>query len=371
MMKTQPTESQPQRKIIHIDMDAFYASIEQRDHPEYRGKPVAVGYGEKRGVVAAASYEARKYGVHSAMPSVTALRKCPHIIFATPRFDVYRSVSNQVMQIFHEYTRLVEPLSLDEAFLDVTVNYPGIRSATLIAREIKQKIFNRTRLTASAGISYNKFLAKIASDYRKPDGLFVIEPEKAEAFIEKLPVTKFFGVGKVTAARMEKLGIRTGYDLKQWSEVDLVNEFGKAGLSYYRFARGIDDREVESERVRKSLGAEETFLDDLDEMVDMLGALDQIAREVHRRAEKRKFMAKTLILKIKYADFTLITRSKTVDHFINTYEKMFELGKELLLQVDDLQEKKIRLLGLTLKKSDAELAPLPVDGIQLSLDFKE
>lgn len=371
MVKTQGIDPLPQRKIIHVDMDAFYASIEQRDHPEYRGKPIAVGYGEKRGVVAAASYEARKYGVYSAMPSVTALRKCPRLIFATPRFDVYRAVSNQVMQVFHEYTRLVEPLSLDEAFLDVTVNHAGNRSATLIAKEIKQKIFNRTRLTASAGVSYNKFLAKIASDYRKPDGLFVIEPEKAEAFIEKLPVTKFFGVGRVTAARMEKLGIRTGQDLKQWSEVDLVQEFGKAGISYYHFARGIDDREVESERVRKSLGAEETFLDDLSEMVDILGALDQIAREVHRRAEKRKFLAKTVTLKIKYADFTLITRSKTVNYFVNSYEKLFELGKELLLQVEDYQEKKIRLLGLTLKKPDAEEALLPPDGIQLSLDFEE
>lgn len=371
MIKTQPIGEGIQKKIIHIDMDAFYASIEQRDHPEYRGKPVAVGYGEKRGVVAAASYEARKYGVHSAMPSVTALRKCPHLIFAMPRFDVYRNVSNQVMQVFHEYTRLVEPLSLDEAFLDVTVNYPGIRSATLIAKEIKQKIFNRTRLTASAGVSYNKFLAKIASDMRKPDGLFVIEPEKAEAFIDKLPVTKFFGVGKVTAARMEKLGIRTGHDLKQWSEIDLAREFGKAGISYYHFARGMDDREVESERVRKSLGAEETFLDDLDEMVDILGALDQIAREVHRRAEKRKFLAKTVTLKIKYADFTLVTRSRTVDYFVNTYERLFELGKELLLQVEDFEEKKIRLLGLTLKKPDAEQALLPVDGVQLTLDFDE
>ena len=249
------------RKIIHIDMDAFYASIEQRDNPEYRGKPLAVGYGEKRGVVAAASYEARKYGVYSAMPS--ALRKCPNIIFAPPRFDVYRNVSNQIMQIFHEYTSLVEPLSLDEAFLDVSVNNKGTRSATLIAKEIKQKIYNRTHLTSSAGVSYNKFLAKIASDYRKPDGLFVIEPDKAEAFVEKLPIDKFFGVGKVTAKRMFELGIRTGYDLKQWSEIDLVREFGKAGISYWHFARGIDDREVESERVRKSLGAEVTFMDDL------------------------------------------------------------------------------------------------------------
>lgn len=360
-----------QRKIIHIDMDAFYASIEQRDNPEYRGKPVAVGYGEKRGVVAAASYEARKYGVHSAMPSVTALRKCPHLIFTPPRFEVYRSVSNQIMQIFQEYTSMVEPLSLDEAFLDVTVNNKGSRSATLIAKEIKQKIFNRTHLTASAGVSYNKFLAKIASDYQKPDGIFVIEPHKAETFVEKLPVNKFFGVGKVTSKRMEELGIKTGYDLKQWSELDLAREFGKAGISYYNFARGIDDREVESERVRKSLGAEVTFLDDLDEIVDILGALDQIAHEVQRRSEKRKFMAKTVTLKVKYADFTTITRSKTSNNFVNSYEKLFEIGKELLLQVDDLEEKKIRLMGLTLKKSDADLNLSLSEGIQLKLDFED
>lgn len=352
-------------------MDAFYASIEQRDNPDYRGKPLAVGYGEKRGVVAAASYEARKYGVYSAMPSVTAIRKCPQLIFAEPRFDVYRNVSNQIMQIFNEYTNLVEPLSLDEAFLDVTVNHKGSRSATLIAKEIKQKIFNRTHLTASAGVSYNKFLAKIASDFKKPDGLFVIEPEKAEKFVEKLPVTKFFGVGKVTAKRMEELGIKNGYDLKQWSELDLVREFGKAGMSYYNFAKGIDSREVESERVRKSLGAEITFLEDLSEIVDIFSSLDQIALEVERRAEKRKFLAKTLVLKIKYADFVVITRSRTVNYYINSYDKLFKLGKELLLQVDNIDEKKIRLMGLTLKKSEAELNLSNLEGIQLSFDFDE
>ena len=359
------------RKIIHVDMDAFYASIEQRDNPDYRGKPVAVGYGEKRGVVAAASYEARRYGVHSAMPSVTALRKCPHLIFVMPRFDHYRNVSNQIMQIFLEYTDKVEPLSLDEAFLDVTVNHKGNRSATLIAKEIKQKILNRTRLTASAGVSYNKFLAKIASDYKKPNGLFVIEPAEAEVFVEKLPVSSFFGVGKVTAARMEELGIKTGADLKQWSEIDLVREFGKAGIAYYHFARGIDDREVESERVRKSLGAEETFTEDLGEMVDILAALDQLAAEVHRRADKKKFLARTLTLKIKYADFTVITRSRTVGHYIRTYRQLFDLGKELLLQVDDLQEQKIRLMGLTLKNADADPGAPPEEGVQLMLEFED
>ena len=359
------------RKIIHVDMDAFYASIEQRDNPDYRGKPVAVGYGGKRGVVAAASYEARKYGIHSAMPSVTALRKCPHLIFVMPRFEHYRSISGQIMQIFLEYTDKVEPLSLDEAFLDVTVNHKGNRSATLIAKEIKQKILNRTRLTASAGVSYNKFLAKIASDYKKPDGLFVIEPAEAEVFVEKLPVGSFFGVGKVTVARMEELGIKTGADLKQWSEIDLVREFGKAGIAYYHFARGIDDREVESERVRKSLGAEETFTEDLSEVVDILAALDQIAAEVHRRADKKKFLARTLTLKIKYADFTVITRSRTMGHYIRTYRQLFDLGKELLLQVDDLQEQKIRLMGLTLKNADADQRTLPEEGVQLMLEFED
>jgi len=352
-------------------MDAFYASIEQRDNPAYRNKPLAVGYGEKRGVVAAASYEARKYGVYSAMPSVTAIRKCPHLIFAAPRFEVYRKVSNQIMQIFNEYTSLVEPLSLDEAFLDVTVNHKGSRSATLIAKEIKQKIFNHTHLTASAGVSYNKFLAKVASDYRKPNGFFLIEPDKAESFIEKLPINKFFGVGKVTAKRMAELGIKDGYDLKKWSEIDLVREFGKAGILFYQFARGIDEREVESERIRKSLGAEVTFLDDLFELVDVLSALDQIAHEVEQRAKKRVFLARTLTLKIKYSDFTVITRSKTVNYYINNYKKLFDLGKELLFQIDGIEDKKIRLMGLTLKKSDAESDSLSMEAIQLKLDFDE
>ncbi|MDD3787809.1 MAG: DNA polymerase IV [Petrimonas sp.] len=359
------------RKIIHIDMDAFYASIEQRDNPEYREKPVAVGYGGKRGVVAAASYEARKYGVRSAMASVTALRKCPHLIFVLPRFDVYKSVSGQIMQIFYEYTDKVEPLSLDEAFLDVTSNKKGILSATQIAKEIKQKIYNHTHLNASAGVSYNKFLAKIASDYKKPNGLYVITPEKAEAFIEKLPIERFFGVGKVTAARMNELGIRTGMDLKRWAEIDLVQQFGKAGMMYFQFARGIDEREVESEHVRKSLGAEETFSEDLFEMVDLLSALDELAREVHRRAEKRNFLAKTITLKIKYADFDVITRSKTVDYYFKKYEQLFDLGKELLFSVENIEERKIRLMGLTLKNAQTEIHSPKNQPVQLAFDFKE
>ena len=352
-------------------MDAFYASIEQRDNPEYRGKPLAVGYGGKRGVVAAASYEARKYGVRSAMPSVTALRKCPHLIFVMPRFEVYKAVSSQIMQIFREYTDKVEPLSLDEAFLDVTENKKEIEIATQIAKEIKQKIYQQTRLTASAGVSYNKFLAKIASDYNKPNGLYVITPEKAERFLEKLSIEKFFGVGKVTAQRMHELGIKNGFDLKQYDEAELVRHFGKMGSMYYQFVRGIDEREVESEYVRKSLGTEETFAEDLYEMVDLLRALDDIAKEVHRRADKRNFLAKTLTLKIKYADFTVITRSKTVEYYLRTYDHLFDLGKELLLQVDDIEDRKIRLMGLTLKNAESDttlLANLPV---QLTLDFKD
>jgi DNA polymerase-4 len=352
-------------------MDAFYASVEQRDHPEYRGKPIAVGYGGKRGVVATASYEARRFGIHSAMPSVTALRQCSHLVFVMPRFEVYKAVSVQVMQIFHEYTDLVEPLSLDEAFLDVTDNKKNIRSATIIAREIKKKIKDRTHLTASAGVSYNKFLAKIASDYNKPDGLFVITPEKADQFIEKLPVKRFFGVGKVTAQRMSEMGIHTGSDLKKYSEIDLVHHFGKAGSMYYHFARGNDNREVEPEHVRKSLGSEETYVEDIYKTIDILGALDELTKEVKRRADKNNFNARTLTLKLKYADFTTITRSKTVDYFIRTYDQIFALAQELLVDVEDIPEKKIRLLGLTLKNPESldnvQLTNLP---IQLSFEFK-
>ncbi|MEA4904944.1 MAG: DNA polymerase IV [Petrimonas sp.] len=359
------------RKIIHIDMDAFYASIEQRDNPEYRGKPVAVGYGGKRGVVAAASYEARQYGVRSAMASVTALRKCSHLIFVMPRFEVYKTVSNQIMQIFREYTDKVEPLSLDEAFLDVTENKKEIEIATQIAKEIKQKIRHQTRLTASAGVSYNKFLAKIASDYNKPDGLYVITPEKAEKFLEKLAVEKFFGVGWVTAQRMHELGIKNGLDLKQHTEMELVRHFGKAGTMYYQFVRGVDEREVESEYVRKSLGAEETFAEDLYEIVDLLRALDDIAREVHRRADKKGFLAKTLTLKIKYADFTVVTRSKTVEYYLRTSDQLFDLGKELLLQIEDIEERKIRLIGLTLKNAGSDQMILTDQPVQLAFEFKE
>lgn len=254
-------------------MDAFYASIEQRDNPEFRGKPVAVGYSGRRGVVAAASYEARKYGVRSAMPSRTAIAKCPELIFAPPRFDVYRKVSNEIREIFLDYTDLVEPLSLDEAFLDITVNYKNIPSATLIVREIKLRIREQTGLTASAGVSVNKFLAKIASDFRKPDGLFVIKPEAAADFVANLEIERFFGIGKVTAEKMHRMGIHTGADLRTFDEQTLVASFGKAGHSYYRYARGIDNREVQPDRIRKSVGAESTFLEDI-------GTVEELAKEL-------------------------------------------------------------------------------------------
>jgi len=358
-----------ERKILHIDMDAFYASIEQRDNPELRGKPLAVGYGEKRGVVAAASYEARQYGVYSAMPSVVAIRKCPHLIFAMPRFEVYRSVSNQIREIFFEYTDKVEPLSLDEAYLDVTINKMNMRSATYIAKEIKQKIKERTQLTASAGVSYNKFLAKIASDYKKPNGIYVITPQKGESFIEQLSINRFYGVGPATAGKMNELGIYNGADLKKWSEMDLAHHFGKAGLSYYQYARGMDNREVLSERIRKSLGAEETFLEDLADLDSIEVELDKIAQEVARRTKKSDFKAKTLTLKVKYADFIIITRSVTVDHYITTAQEMLSIAMELMSRVEDVEIKKVRLLGLTLKNPDVEDFDCSGIPIQLKIDF--
>ncbi len=355
------------RKIIHIDMDAFYASIEQRDHPEYQGKPLAVGYSGERGVVAAASYEARRYGVRSAMPSKTALKRCPQIIFVMPRFDVYKSVSQQIMHIFWEYTDLVEPLSLDEAFLDVTHNHKNIPSATIIAKEIKQRIKKETNLTASAGVSYNKFLAKIASDFQKPDGLFVIKPQDAEHFIEQLPIEKFFGVGKVTAEKMHRLSIFNGADLKKFPEESLVRIFGKVGHAYYSYARGIDEREVNPERIRKSLGAENTFLSDIEASEELSAALKEIAGEVWQRISKRGFYGRTVTLKVKYADFEQITRSKTLPQQIKDFELFWKVAKELLEQVD-ISQKKIRLVGLTQSNADEQVAP-PAQAVQLKLDF--
>ena len=348
-------------------MDAFFASIEQRDFPEYKGQPLAVGYAGARGVVAAASYEARRYGVRSAMPSKTALRKCPHLIFVMPRFDVYKSVSRQIMDIFHEYTDLVEPLSLDEAFLDVTENHKQIVLATQIAEEIKQKIYATTGLTASAGVSYNKFLAKIASDYRKPNGLFVVHPSVAEKFVETLMIEQFYGVGKVTAERMHQMGIRTGADLKQWSEHDLVGQFGKAGHMYYQNARAIDERPVESQRIRKSVSSETTFSADMDSLEELAPELETLAREVIEYITRKNFRGRTVSLKVKYADFKVITRSKTFLSPIADFDSLYHTGMELLEALD--LSPKVRLIGIGIKNIDEEMDWS--GGIQLRIQFPD
>ena len=347
-------------------MDAFFASIEQRDNPDYRGKPLAVGYAGSRGVVAAASYEARRYGVRSAMASKTALRKCPHLIFVMPHFEVYKSVSNQIMEIFHQYTDLVEPLSLDEAFLDVTENHPQIASATQIAREIKQKITETTGLTASAGVSFNKFLAKSASDYNKPNGLFVVKPKQAEKFVETLAIEQFFGVGKVTAKRMHQLGIHTGLDLKQWSEQRLVNAFGKAGHFYYQSARAIDERPVEWLRIRKSVSSETTFETDIDSFEELRTELANVAQDAFEHIKKSDFRGRTVTLKIKYADFKIITRSKTFPAYISDYELFYQAGVELLQAVDI--SPKVRLIGFGMKNNEEEGW---YHAGQLRINFKE
>ena len=299
------------RKIIHIDMDAFYASVEQRDNPELRGKPVAVGGSRERGVVAAASYEARKFGVRSAMPSVTAKRKCPDLVFVKPRFDAYKAVSRQIRAIFAEHTPVIEPLSLDEAYLDVTENLKGITSATQIAEEIRAKIRAETGLTASAGVSYNKFLAKLASDYRKPDGLFVITPKMGPTFVETLQVGKFHGVGPATTQKMNRLGIETGLDLRAQTLAFLQQHFGKSGPYYFWIARGVDDRPVRADRIRKSIGAENTFPDDLFTFETAHDALRPIIEKVWRYCEGTRIRGRTVTLKVKYADFHQITRSHT------------------------------------------------------------
>jgi DNA polymerase-4 len=331
-------------------MDAFYASIEQRDNDEYRGRPVAVGHPGERGVVAAASYEARVYGVHSAMPSVTAMKRCPNLIFVQPRFDVYHEVSRQIRSIFLEYADLVEPMSLDEAYLDVTVNHKNIPSATLIAKEIQQKIYEDTGLRASAGVSYNKFLAKIASDYKKPNGFFVVTPRHAEAFIETLKVEQFFGVGKVTAQKMHKLGIYTGLDLKLRSEAELIRLFGKTGHMFYNFARGIDLREVEPNRITKSISAETTFISDKDSLSLLNVELYNLAKEVIQRMNAESFYGKTVTVKIKYSDFKIITRSRTFSRTVTDFYTLWNTGKAMLKQID-LSQKKIRLLGLCISNA--------------------
>jgi DNA polymerase IV len=341
------------RKIIHIDMDAFYASVEQRDNPELRGKPVAVGGARERGVVAAASYEARRYGVHSAMPSLTAKRKCPDLIFVKPRFDIYRAVSDQIRQIFAEYTPIIEPLSLDEAYLDVTENLKGMDSATQIAKEIRARIHAETGLTASAGVSYNKFLAKLASDHRKPDGLFVITPQMGPTFVETLPVRKFHGVGPATAKKMKQLGIEAGLHLRAQSLAFLQQHFGKAGAYYYWAARGVDERAVRADRVRKSIGAENTFPADLFTYEAARDALYGIIDTVWRHCERTGSRGRTVTLKVKFANFRQITRSRTADAQIATRSEVEALGTALLEPLFPVA-RGIRLLGISLSSLAAQ-----------------
>jgi DNA polymerase-4 len=338
---------QSSRKIIHIDMDAFYASVEQRDNPELRGRPVAVGGSRERGVVAAASYEARKFGVHSAMPSLIARRKCPELIFIAPRFEVYKAISLQIRAICADYTLIIEPLSLDEAYLDVTENLKGIASATRIAEQIRARIRDEIGLTASAGVSYNKFLAKIASDHRKPDGFFVITPSEGPEFVETLPVRKFHGVGPATERKMKELEVVTGRDLKAQSPEVLQQHFGKAGAYYYWAARGIDERPVRADRIRKSVGAENTFPTDLFTYDAARAALQDIIDKVWEHCDRSGSRGRTVTLKVKFANFRQITRSRTGQMQIRTRGELEELGYALLEPIFPVS-RGIRLLGLSL-----------------------
>jgi DNA polymerase-4 len=341
------------RKIIHIDMDAFFASVEQLDNPDIKGKPVAVGGSGDRSVVAAASYEARKFGVRSAMPSVTAKKLCPHLIFVRPRFERYQEVSSSVFEIFHEYTDIIEPLSIDEAFLDVTDDKKNIGSATIIAREIRKEIKNRIGLTASAGISVNKFLAKIASDIKKPDGLFVIPPENASRFIEELPIGKFYGIGRVTAEKMHKLGIHNGADLKTWDLTSLVRNFGKVGLFYYKIARGEDRREVETDQERKSVGTELTFDKDLTTRFEIVAELYKIEKELMKRLEDAEASGRTVTLKIKFDDFRQITRSKTLQSYIRDFGTLHR-EVAVIRKSLKLEGSRIRLLGVSVSNLETD-----------------
>ncbi|NMH24767.1 DNA polymerase IV [Flavobacterium solisilvae] len=353
------------RKIIHVDMDAFYASVEQMDNPELKGKPLAVGGSEIRGVVSAASYEARKFGVRSAMSGIQAKRNCPDLIFVRPRFDRYKEISKKIRKIFHDYTDLVEPLSLDEAYLDVTQNKKGNPSATLIAQEIRKRIFEEVGLTASAGISVNKFVAKIASDYNKPNGQKTVNPEEVEAFLENLDIKKFYGVGKVTAERMYQLGIFTGKDLKSKSKEYLEEHFSKSGLHYYNIVRGIHNSTVKPNRTAKSVAAEHTFNENLTSEIFMEEKLQRISSELEKRLKRYNISGKTVTLKIKYSDFTLQTRSKTLPYFIADKGLLFETAKELLYQ--EKMKESVRLLGISLNNLNTEEKKTVV--VQLKFEF--
>ncbi len=354
----------PYRKIIHIDMDAFYASVEQRDHPGLQGKPVAVGgLPEQRGAVIAASYEARRYGVRSAMPSRSAAQRCANLVFVKPRFEAYRAVSAKIREIFFDYTDLVEPLSLDEAYLDVTVDKLGLGSAVAIAKQIKHRISTDLGLTASAGVSINKFLAKIASDLDKPDGLYLIAPHQAEDFLERLPIEDFYGVGPATAIKMKALGIETGADLKSWNREQLRATFGKVGDYYYRVVRAEDNRPVNPNRIRKSIGAEKSFFEDLHQQQEMISALTKIAEEVHQRLVKNKRSGYTLTLKIKYGNYDVVTRSRTLATPIQAASEISQLAQRMLT-VHIEPNRPVRLLGITL----SNLAnPQPYHQLRLNL----
>lgn len=340
------------RKIIHIDMDAFYASVEQMDNPLLRDKPIAVGGSESRGVVAAASYEARKFGVRSAISGVLAKKYCPELIFVKPRFDRYKEISNKIRKIFYEYTDLVEPLSLDEAYLDVTKNKKGNPSASLLAQEIRLRILDETGLTASAGISINKFVAKIASDYNKPNGQKTVNPDEVISFLEELPIRKFYGVGKVTTEKMYQLGIFTGLDLKSKSLEFLEKHFGKSGNFYFNVVRGIHNSEVKSDRITKSVAAEHTFDVNLSSEIYMMEKLESIAIAVEQRLKKYNIAGKTVTLKIKYSDFSQQTRSKTLPYFISDKALILEIVKELLFQ--ERMKDSVRLLGISLSNLNTE-----------------
>ncbi len=345
-------ESMPNRKIIHIDMDAFFASVEQMDNPALRGKPIAVGGAENRGVVAAASYEARKFGVRSAISGVLAKKNCPDLIFVRPRFDRYKEISSKIQKIFHEYTDLVEPLSLDEAYLDVTVNKKGNPSASLLAQEIRLRILNEVGLTASAGISVNKFVAKIASDYNKPNGQKTVTPEEVIPFLEELAIRKFYGVGKVTTEKMYQLGIFTGLELKSKSLEFLEKHFGKSGVFYYNVVRGVHNTEVKPDRITKSVAAEHTFDINLSSEIFMMEQLEKIAIVLEKRLKKQRISGKTITLKIKYSDFTQQTRSKTLPYFISDKGLILETVKELLFQ--ERMKNSVRLLGISLNNLNTE-----------------
>lgn len=358
-------EEMVQRKIIHIDMDAFYASVEQLDFPELRGKALAVGGNEHRGVICAASYEARKFGVRSAMSGFLAKKMCPQLIFTPPRFERYKEISKKIKAIFLEYTDLVEPLSLDEAYLDVTENKKGNPSASLIAQEIRQRIFTELNLTASAGISINKFVAKVASDYNKPNGQKTVKPEEVIPFLEQLDIKKFYGIGKVTAEKMYQLGIFTGLDLKSKTEDFLFEHFGKSGLQYYQIVRGIHTSAVKPNRISKSVGAERTFDENIASEIFMEEKLAQIAQELARRLQKHQLAGKTITLKIKYSDFTLQTRSKTLPYFIADKSLLQEFAHQLLWQ--EKIKDSVRLLGISVSNLNTETKKTVA--IQLKFDF--